>query len=169
MQASPLFMMAFGISRGSDSARSTSSSKMPADLPPSSRLKRFRLAPQAAPIFLPATVEPVKETLFTPGWLTRYSPTSRPAGTTLRTPLGSPASARISANTLASSGVSGAGLNTTELPESRAGASFDAAKKKGTFHGVMAATTPIGSLVTMTGPSSPSLTVSKAKVEPMPA
>ena len=142
---------------------------MAADLPPSSRLNRLRLAPQAAPIFLPATVEPVKDTLFTPGWLTRYSPTSRPAGTTLSTPLGKPASARISAKTLASSGVSGAGLNTTELPESSAGANLAAARKKGTFHGVMAATTPIGSLVTITGPSMPSFTVSKAKVEPRPA
>ena len=142
---------------------------MAADLPPSSRLTRLRLAPQAAPIFLPAAVDPVKETLSTPGWLTRCSPTSRPAGTTLSTPLGRPASAKISASTLASSGVSGAGLNTTVLPDSRAGASLAQARKSGTFHGVMAATTPIGSLDTSTGPSSPSLTVSKAKVEPRPA
>ena len=35
--------------------------------------------------------------------------------------------------------------------------------------GVMAATTPTGSLETMTGPSSPSFSDSKAKVEPRPA
>jgi len=40
-----------------------------------------------------------------------------------------------------------------------------AAKNRGTFHGVMAATTPTGSLVTITGPRSPSFTWSKAKVE----
>ena len=142
---------------------------MAADFPPSSRLTRLRLAPQAAPILRPAAVEPVKETLSTPGWLTRCSPTSRPAGTTLSTPLGSPASAKISASTLASSGVSGAGLNTTVLPDSRAGDSLAQARKSGTFHGVMAATTPTGSLDTRTGPMRPSLTVSKANVEPRPA
>jgi len=83
--------------------------------------------------------------------------------------LGSPASAKISASTLASRGVSGAGLNTTVLPESRAGESLAQARNRGTFQGVMAATTPTGSLETMTGPSSPSFSDSKAKVEPRPA
>ncbi len=129
IQASPLFMMALGIISGMDTSRSTSSRRMAADFPPSSRLNRLRLAPQAAPIFLPAAVDPVKETLSTPGWLTRCSPTSRPAGTTLSTPLGSPASAKISASTLASSGVSGAGLNTTVLPDSRAGPAWRGQKE----------------------------------------
>src|SRR5450631_3697756 len=169
MQASPLFMMALGIIKGIETSRSASSRRIAADLPPNSRLNRLRLAPQAAPILRPAADEPVKDTLSTPGWLTRYSPTSRPAGTTLSTPLGRPASAKISANTLASRGVSGAGLNTTVLPDRRAGESLAQARNRGTFQGVMAATTPIGSLDTITGPSSPSRTVSNAKVEAMPA
>ena len=74
-----------------------------------------------------------------------------------------------SASRLASSGVSGAGLNTTVLPDNRAGASLAHARNRGTFHGVMAATTPTGSLETNTGPRRPSLTVSKANVEPSPA
>ena len=107
------------------------------------------------PIVLPATVEPVNETLSTPGWLTRCSPTSRPAGTTLSTPLGRPASSNISARRRASSGVSGAGLNTTVQPATSDGPSLAAAMNSGTFQGLMAPTTPTGSLATSTSPMRP--------------
>ncbi len=43
MQASPLFMIAFGIMSGSASSRLTSSSSTAADLPPSSRLNRVEV------------------------------------------------------------------------------------------------------------------------------
>ena len=86
-----------------------------------------------APIFLPAAVDPVNETLLTPAWLTRCSPTSRPAGSTLSTPLGRPACSNASANLKASSGVSGAGLKTTVHPATRAGPSLAAAMNMGTF------------------------------------
>ncbi len=107
MHASPLFIIAFGRSIGSASSRFTSSSRTAADLPPSSRLKRLRFSPQAVAIFLPATEEPVKDTLSIPGCLTRCSPTSRPAGTIESTPFGSPASSNISASLNASKGSQG--------------------------------------------------------------
>ena len=70
------------------SSSTTSSSTMAADLPPSSSVPRLSCSPQISPIFLPAAVEPVKLTLSMPGWRTRCSPFSRPAGTMLRTPGG---------------------------------------------------------------------------------
>ena len=104
----------------------------------------------------PAAVEPVKAILSTPGWRTRCSPTSRPAGITLTTPFGMPASSSSSAMSMASSGVSGEGLMTIVDPDSRAGASLDIVTNCGTFHGTMAPTTPTPSLRTMTGvPSMP--------------
>ena len=132
--------------------RSASSRMIAADLPPSSRLKRFSCSPQIEAIRRPAAVEPVKAILSTPSCRTRCSPTSRPAGTTLTTPFGTPASSSSSAIKKASSGVSGAGLMTMQLPESSAGASFDIVTNCGTFHGTMAPTTPTGSRRTMISP-----------------
>ncbi|EPD63607.1 hypothetical protein HMPREF1211_02734 [Streptomyces sp. HGB0020] len=80
--------------------------------------------PQVAAICLPAAVEPVKATLSTPGWDTRYAPASRPAGTTLTTPGGSPASSTASAKSTESSTVSGDGLSTNVHPAARPGAYF---------------------------------------------
>ena len=97
---------------------------MAADLPPSSSVQRLSCSPQMAPILRPAAVEPVNETLSMSGWRTRCSPTSRSAGTMLTTPAGRPAASRISASTLASSGVSGAGLSTMVEPDASAGASL---------------------------------------------
>ena len=99
-------------------------------------------------IRLPAAVDPVKATLSVPGWVTRCSPTSRPPGTTLTTPAGTPASSRTSASTKLLSGASGGGLTTTVQPAASAGATFHADSVTGAFQGTMAATTPTGSLVT---------------------
>ena len=144
-------------------ARSASSRMMAADLPPSSSVHRLSRSPQSPPMRFPPTPEPVNEILSTPGCFTRCSLTSRPAGTTERTPLGRPASAKISASRKASKGVSGAGLYTTVHPAASDGASLAAAMKSGTFHGAMAPTTPTGSLVTSTcGFSMPARTSSKA-------
>ena len=51
------------------------------------------------------------------------------------------------------SGVSSAGLTTTELPMARAGAVFQLRMSIGKFQGVMAAQTPIGSLKVIKVPS----------------
>ena len=116
-------------------------------------------------IRLPAAVEPVNATLSTPGWVTRCSPTSRPAGTTLNTPGGTPASSSTSARTKLLSGASGAGLSTRVHPAASAGAAFHAANVTGAFHGTMAATTPTGSWVTSPA-RSPETTVRSKSNEP---
>ena len=170
MQACPLFMMALGSRFGSGRPRSASSRMMAADFPPSSRVQRFSRSPHRPPIRLPAADEPVKEILSTPGWVTRCSPTSRPAGTTERTPSGRPASAKISASRKASSGVSGCRLEHHRAAgRQRRGRAWPTAMKSGTFHGAMAPTTPTGSLVTSTsGLSTPARTSSKAKLAGQP-
>ena len=124
-QAWPLFMSEANLRPSMVAARSASSRMMAADLPPSSRLTRFSCSPQIEAMVRPAAVEPVKAILSTPWWRTRCSPTSRPAGITLTTPFGMPASSSSSAMSMASSGVSGDGLITMVEPDSSAGASFD--------------------------------------------
>jgi hypothetical protein len=52
------------------------------------------------------------------------------------------------------SGVSSAGLTTTELPAASAGAMFHEAMGSGKFHGAMMATTPKGSRKVMSTPPS---------------
>ncbi len=77
---------------------------------------------------LPVRVEPVNETLSTPGWDTRYAPVVGPSpGTTLTTPGGIPTSVASSPSRSAVSGVCGSGLRTTVQPAAIAGASFQAA------------------------------------------
>ena len=126
-------------------AGSASARMMAADLPPSSRLTRLRSAPHACATRRPAAVEPVNDTLSTPGWATRCAPSSPSPGSTLTTPGGSPISSSMSASSSASSGDSGAGLSTTQQPASRAGTSLVAIRNWGMFHGTIAATTPTGS------------------------
>ena len=76
--------------------------------------------------------------------------TSRPPGRMLTTPGGRPICSSISASSSASSGDSGDGFSTTVHPASSAGMSLVAMRNCGMFHGMMAATTPTGSLQTMT-------------------
>ena len=73
----------------------------------------------------PVFVEPVKATLSTPGWRTRYAPVVGPSpGTTLIAPAGKPTSVASSAIRSAVNGVCGSGLSTTVQPAASAGASF---------------------------------------------
>ena len=140
--------MAPPTTRGTTVARSASSRAIAADLPPSSRDTGLTCSPHRLMIRLPAAVDPVNATLSAPGWVTRCSPTSRPPGTTLTTPAGTPASSRASARMKLLSGASGGGLITTVQPAASAGAVFQAARVTGAFQGTIAATTPTGSLVT---------------------
>ena len=71
-----------------------------------------------------------------------------PVGSTLTTPSGTPASARIAATASADSGVSLAGLSTTVQPAARAGPSLRVAIAAGKFQGVTSRETPIGCLET---------------------
>jgi hypothetical protein len=90
-----LFISADGMRLGRWVARSASSRMIAADLPPSSSVTRLSCSPQMAATLRPAAVLPVNVTLSTPGWRTRYSPTSRPAGRIDTMPLGSSISSRI--------------------------------------------------------------------------
>ena len=70
---------------------------------------------------------------------------SAPAGTTLTSPGGRPASRHNSPNRSAASGASSEGLNTTAFPAANAGATHDPATTSEPFHGAMTPTTPYGS------------------------
>src|SRR3954470_8064378 len=150
-------------------ARSTSSSTIAADLPPSSSEMRLSRSVASDPTRRPAAVEPVKETLSTPGWVTRYSLTSRSAGSTESTPSGSPASWNNPPSQSASIGVSGAGFRMTVQPASSAGTSLLMAMNNGTFHGMIAATTPTGSRRTRVSPNMPLRVSSHGNVDASPS
>ena len=68
--------------------------------------------------------------------------------TTLKTPAGSPARSPSSASASAEKGVAVAGLTTIVQPAASAGPALRVIMAAGKFHGVIAAQTPTGSLVT---------------------
>src|SRR5258706_6803979 len=70
------------------------------------------------------------------------------AGSTLKTPGGTPARCASSASASAERGVCSAGLTTTVHPAASAGATLRVIIALGKFQGVIAAQTPIGSLST---------------------
>ena len=93
----------------------------------------------------PTGVEPVKAILRTPGWVASAVPVVEPLPvTTLKTPAGSPPSCSSSAKRSVVSGVVPAGLATTVLPATTAGASLFESSVVGKFHGTIAPTTPSG-------------------------
>ncbi len=94
----------------------------------------------------PVVVSPVKAILAMRGLRASGVPTSEPwPNTTFSTPGGSTSPIR-SIRTARLIGVSDAGLITTQLPATSAGASFHAAISSGKFHGMIWPTTPSGSL-----------------------
>src|SRR5687767_5019120 len=99
---------------------------------------------------LPTSVEPVKAILRTLGCRKNSSARGleRLPTTTLNTPAGKPASCTISASASAVNGVAEAGLSTTGQPAASAGAILRVTIVDGQFHGVIAATTPSGCLMT---------------------
>jgi len=99
---------------------------------------------------LPTPVEPVKDSLRTLGLPVSSAPISRELlpGITLNTPAGMPARVASSASARADSGVSAAGLSTTVHPAASAGPALRVIMALGKFQGVIAATTPIGCLIT---------------------
>src|SRR6266404_923994 len=79
------------------------------------------------------------------------SPASEPdPRTRFKTPGGIPASSNISTTRTAVAGVSVAGLKTTVLPATSAGAIFQVGIATGKFQGVTHATTPSGCLIVYT-------------------
>ena len=69
--------------------------------------------------------------------------------TTLSTPGGKPARAASSASASAENGVASAGLMTTVQPAASAGETLRVIIEDGKFHGVIAAQTPTGCLMTI--------------------
>ena len=67
---------------------------------------------------------------------------------TCNTPAGTPASSASTASAMAESGVCSAGLIIIEQPAANAGAALRVIIAIGKFHGVIAAVTPIGCLIT---------------------
>src|SRR5688572_31339780 len=97
---------------------------------------------------MPTPFELVNEIAFTAGWLMISSPASEPEPRTrFKTPGGTPAASKISVIRTAVAGVIDAGLKTTVLPATNAGAIFQIGMATGKFHGVTQATTPIGCLI----------------------
>ena len=126
--------------------KSASSKTMKGALPPSSKLSRLICWAACSMIPLPTSVEPVNPILRMSGCVSSSLPTRRErlVVSTLRVPAGSPASCVILAMASAVSGVAEAGLSTTVQPAARAGAIFRVTMVAGKFHGVTAATGPMG-------------------------
>ena len=130
------------------SGRSTSGKIMADDFPPSSSVTGRSSSPQAAAIFRPTGVEPVKAILSIPGWDTKAAPKSLSPVTMLTTPAGTPAAATASITNRSESGVDGAGLITVVHPANSAGASLMTTRLMGKFHGAISPHTPMGSFFT---------------------
>lgn len=95
----------------------------------------------------PVWSEPVKLIFLTSGCSTSAAPTSLPKPVTaLTTPGGNPASANSLTNSSVDAEANSDGLMTTVHPAASAGASFHDRISNGEFQGVIAATTPRGSL-----------------------
>ena len=116
-------------------------------MPPNSRVTFFKLLIEEETIFFPTSVDPVKVILSTSLCFASASPAVSPSPVTIfTTPFGIPDFSIKWPKYNAVKGVSSAGLSTTVHPAARAGASFRIAKIKGEFHGIIAPTTPMGSL-----------------------
>ena len=105
--------------------RSASGRMRLADLPPSSSATRLMVWAASSATRRPAPVDPVNDTMSTPGWAAMASPTTGPWPLTmLKTPAGSPASWKISASAYAARGATSLGFSTTVHPAARAGATL---------------------------------------------
>ena len=144
---------------------SASAQTMFADVPPSSRVSRLPHSAADFAISLPTSGDPVNATLSIPGWPATSWPASPSPVTMLTTPGGSPASAQISANASAVSGVLSAGFSTTVFPQARAGAIFHASMSSGELQPMTWPTTPSG----RAGPPRPRRTPRRPACPPSPA
>mmetsp|Transcript_20951 Transcript_20951/g.65136 ORF Transcript_20951/g.65136 Transcript_20951/m.65136 type:complete len:225 (-) Transcript_20951:391-1065(-) len=133
-------------------SRSASSNTTNGAFPPSSSASFLTVGAHCAKSLRPTAVEPVKDKRRTRASIHMAAPTSgelaREQGRTLNTPGGTPASSASCSSASAESGVASAGLTTAVQPAASAGATLRVIIALGKFHGVMAATTPIGCLST---------------------
>src|SRR5436190_1155682 len=152
-QPCPAWMVNPNAADAANFATSEPANTMLGDLPPSSNKTFFKPSAACPMIFLPTKSDPVNEIMSTASWVVRCSPAATSPVTTFSTPGGSPASSAISPSTNASSGVNGDGFSTTVFPIASAGTTFDRLRYSGKLNGVIAATTPIGSLTITPCPS----------------
>src|SRR5580704_13113293 len=128
---------------------SASSKTMNGALPPNSNDNFLTVPAHCSISNLPTSVEPVKVNLRTIGFEVISPPISfEPPVTQEKTPFGTPARSASSHNANAENGVAVAGFNTIVQPAAKAGPALRVIIAAGKFHGVIAAQTPIGSLVT---------------------
>ena len=131
---------------------SASSKTMKGALPPSSSESFFTVGAHWRIRMRPTSVEPVNDRWRTMSLSHSALPTSTDcaasAVTMLRTPAGMPARCASSALASADSGVCSAGLMMTGQPAASAGATLRVIIAIGKFHGVIAAHTPAGCLMT---------------------
>src|SRR5882724_5309670 len=148
-QVWPVFLYLEASAPSTAASRSASSNTMNGALPPSSIEVFFTVFEHCSRRILPTAVEPVKVILRTMG-LDVISPpmADEPPVTTLKTPLGIPARSPSSAIASAEYGVMVAGLSTMVQPAASAGPDLRVIMAFGKFQGVIAAQTPIGSLMT---------------------
>ena len=132
-------------------SRSASENTMNGAFPPNSRDTRLTVSAHPFNKILPTAVDPVNESFLTTLLAIKVFPTTsgRLVVMTFRTPLGKPASSTNRAKASAESGVNSDGLTITVQPTAKAGATFLVIIADGKFHGVMAATTPMGCLSAM--------------------
>ena len=142
----PLLVMQPATPPATALSRSASSRITFGDFPPSSCVTRLTLSDAALATRTPARVEPVNDTMSTPGCAAIACPTVGPSPfTRLNTPAGTPASWKTSARISALSGAISVGLSTIVQPAASAGATLHMIWFTGQFQGVMKPHTPIGS------------------------
>jgi hypothetical protein len=128
-----------------DVSTGVSSKTSTGDLPPSSRVALANRPAAAREIARPTSVPPVKTTFLTRGCSASAAPATAPTPLiTFRTPGGMPASAAMSASSIAVSGVCSDGLRTTLLPVASAGARLFDAIIIGWLNDARMPTTPSG-------------------------
>ncbi len=126
-QVCPELRYAACTERAAAAAGSASGMTISGDLPPSSSDTRLTDCEASSMTRLPASVEPVNDTMSTSGWTAMASPTTGPTPVTrLKTPAGRPTDSTISARTNAFSGATSEGLTTTVQPAASAGATLAA-------------------------------------------
>src|SRR3954453_17720112 len=95
-------------------------------------------------MYLAIGVEPTNEIAATSGWTSSASTATLSPCTTLKTPSGTPASARSSAVRFEADGSFSDGFSTNALPHASAGAHIHIGTIAGKLNGVIPAQTPTG-------------------------
>src|SRR5206468_3542616 len=148
-QVWPAFLYFDAIAPLTAASISASSKTMNGALPPNSRESFLTVPAHCCISNLPISVEPVKVSFRTIGFEVSSPPTSFDGPVTQEnTPFGTPARSASSHKAKAENGVAVAGFSTIVQPAARAGPALRVIIAAGKFQGVIAAHTPIGSLVT---------------------